>query len=60
MRSCLQEAVTDHAPRIGKYIDNYELYRQFPPRRVKDKNMSEIENTLCVRIVMKVTPVFQI
>ena len=56
-RSCLQDAVIKSAPRIGKYIDKQELYRQFPPRKVKDTNISEIENTSCVRNVMKVTPV---
>ena len=28
MRSCLQDAVINYAPRIGKYIDKHELYRQ--------------------------------
>ena len=42
IRSCLQEAVINSDPRIGKYINKLELYNQFPPRRVKDTNMSEI------------------
>ena len=33
------------------------MYRQLPPRRVKDKKTPEIENTSCVRNVMRVTPV---
>ena len=53
MSSCLQDAVINSAPRIGKYIDNHELYRQCPPRRVKDTNISEIENNSCVRNVMR-------
>ena len=57
MRSCLQDAVINSAPRIGKFIDKKELYRQCPPRRVKDSNISEIENTSCVRNVMEVTTV---
>ena len=36
MRSCLQDAIINSAPRIGEYINKMELYRQFPPRRVKD------------------------
>ena len=60
MKSCSQDAVINSAPRIGKYIDKQELYRQFPPRKVKDTNISEIENTSCVRNVMKVTPVYGI
>ena len=57
MRSCLQDAVINCAPRIVKYIDKQELYRQCPPRKVKDSNIPEIENTSCVRNVMDVTTV---
>ena len=60
MRSCLQDAVINYDPMIGKYINKLELYRQCPTRRVKDKKMSEIENTSCVKNVMKVTPVYGI
>ena len=60
MRSRLQDAVINSAPRIGKYIDKHEFYRQCPPRRVKDTNIYKIENTSCVRNCMKVTPVFGI
>ena len=60
LRSCLQYAVIDSAPIIGKYTNTIELYNQCPPRRVKDTQMIKIENTLCVRSVMNVTPVFQI
>ena len=42
MISCLKDAVINSAPRIGKYINKQELYRQCPHRRVKDSNMSEI------------------
>ena len=57
MKSCLQYYDINSATRIGKYISKLELYRKCPPRRVKDKKMSEIENISCVRIIMKVTPV---
>ena len=60
MRSCLQDAVINSAPSIGKYIDKQELYIQFPPRKVKDTNISDIENTSCVSNVMNVTSVFGI
>ena len=57
MISCLQDAVINSTPKIGKYINKLELYRQCPPRRVKDTKMSEIENISCVRNVIRVTPV---
>ena len=37
MISCLQDSVIDSTPRIGKYINKLELYRQCPPIRAKDK-----------------------
>ena len=58
MRSCLQDPVINSAPRIGKYIDKYELYTQFPPRRLNDTNIYEIENASYVRNFIRVTPVF--
>ena len=57
MRSFLQYAAINSAPRIGTYINKLELCRQCPPRRVKDTRMSKIENISCVRNVMRVTPV---
>ena len=57
MRLCLKDAVINHSPRIGKYINKIEFYRQCPPRIVKDKKISDIENTPCVRNVMRVNPV---
>ena len=42
MRSCLKDAVTNSEPRIGKYTNKLELYRQCPPRIVKYTKMSEI------------------
>ena len=59
-RSCLQDTIINSAPRIGKFIDKQELYRQCPPRRVKDSHISEIENTSCARNVMEVTVVYGI
>ena len=55
MRSCLQDAVINSAPRIGKFINKQELYRQCPPRRVKNYHISEIENFECVINVMNIT-----
>ena len=57
MRSCFQDAVVNYAPRIRKYINKLELYRKWPPIIVNNKKMSEIENTSCVRNVMRVTTV---
>ena len=59
-RSCLQYAVINYFPRIGKYTNKHKLYRKFLPRRVKGIKMTDIENTLCMRIVMNVTPLFEI
>ena len=56
MRSYLQDSVINYDPSIGKYIVKKELYRQYPPRKVKDTNISEIENTSCVINFMEVTP----
>ena len=55
MRLCLKDAVINPTPSIGKYINKMELYRQYPPRRVKDTKTSEIENTSHLWNVM--TPV---
>ena len=57
MRSCLQDAVINYAPRIGKYTNKLEFYRQCPPRRLKDTKMSGIENTSFIINFMGVTPV---
>ena len=42
MRSRVQDAVINSALRIGKFINKQKLYRQCPPRRVKDSHISEI------------------
>ena len=60
MRSCLQDAVINSAPRIENFINKLELYRQCPPRRVKNSHISEIEYSACVRNVMNITPVLGI
>ena len=57
LRPCLKYVVINYPPRVGKYINKHGFYRQCPPKRVKDKNMSGIENYLCVRNIMNVTPV---
>ena len=60
MSSCLKYAVINSDPRIRKYTNKLELYRQCPPRRAKYTKISDIENTSCVRSVMKETPVARI
>ena len=60
LRSFLHDYVIIYAPRIGKYINKHELHRQFPPRRVKDTNMNDIKNSLCVINVVIVTSVLNI
>ena len=57
LRSCLQDAVINSAPRIGKFINKQELYRQHPTRRVKNSHISEIEDYACAKNVMNTTPV---
>ena len=57
MRSCLQDAVINYAPRTRKFINKLEIYRQCPPRRVKNSHIYEIENSSCVKFFMNVTPV---
>ena len=42
LRSCLHDTIIIYASSIGKYINKHELYRQSPPRIVKDTNMNEI------------------
>ena len=56
LSSCLQDAVINSAPRIGKFINKEELCRQCPPRRVKNSHISEIEKCACVTNVMNITP----
>ena len=58
MMSCLHYAIINSDPRIGK--KKKELYIQFPPRRVKDTNMYDIESYPSVRNVMIMTPVMKI
>ena len=57
MRSCLQDAVINSSQRIVKFINKQELYRQCLPRRVKDSNIYEIENTSYEINFRKVTTV---
>ena len=38
--SCLHDSIINSAPRIGGGVDNLELYRQCPPRRVRDTHMT--------------------
>ena len=41
-------------------MNKLELYRQYPPRRVKNSYISEIEVSACARNVMNITPVLGI
>ena len=58
--SCLHDAVINYVPRNGKHINNHELEKTIPPRRVKYAKMSDIKNSLCVRNVRIVTPALDI
>ena len=60
MSSCLQYAVINSEPWIGKYTNKMELCRQCPPRRLEYIIMAEIENTSCVWSVMKENAVARI
>ena len=60
LRSCLIYSVINSSPSIGKYINKIEFYNKCPPIRVKNKNMSEIENYSCVITVMNLTTVLNI
>ena len=57
--TCLHNAIIHTAPSIGDYIRGCELYIQWPPRRVQEININEIDNSSCVRNVMTVTPMFK-
>ena len=60
MRSCLQYAVINSEPWIGKYTNKLQLCIQCPPRILEYAIMAEIENTSCVWSVMKENPVARI
>ena len=55
--SCLHDAISNAAPRIGGEIDNSEFYRQFSPRKVADTEIKVLENCECVSSVMTIVPV---
>ena len=62
LRSLVNEVIITRCcyqfcPQDCKIYWQKELNRQLPPRKVKDTNISEIENTSCVRNVMEVNPV---
>ena len=59
LRSCLRDAIINAAPRIGG-IDKLELYRQCPPRRVKDIHITELKKCECVSSIMTIAPVLNI
>ena len=42
LRSCLHDAIINAYHRIGGGIDQLELYRQFSPIRLKDKEIEEL------------------
>ena len=41
-------------------MDKLELYRQCPPRRLKDTNLAELEKCKCVSSVMTIAPIINI
>ena len=47
-RSFLHDAIINAAPRIGKFFDKSELYRQCSPRRVIDTKIEELDKFECV------------
>ena len=58
--SCLHDTIINADPRIGQRIDKFELYRQCPPRRANDTNMTELEKCDCVSYVMTIVPIIKI
>ena len=57
IRSCLHDAIINASLRIGGKMDKFELYRQCPPRRVKDTKIKDLEKFECVSSVMTIAPV---
>ena len=60
LRECLHAAIINAAPIIGNIIDKSELYRQCPPIRVKDTNMTELEFFDFVSSAMTVATILNI
>ena len=60
LSSCLHDAVINSDPRIEKYINKHEFYRQLTPRIMKDSNMNKIESFSFVINYIVVTPVLSI
>ena len=60
LRSCLHDDVIKYPPRIGKHINEHELYRQWTPRGVKYTKINYIESYPCVINVTIMTPVLNI
>ena len=52
-RSCLHDVIINADPRIGKKIDQSELYIQCSPRRVMDTQIEELDKCECVSSVIK-------
>ena len=49
--------VIHSTPITGRNIGNNELYRQCPPRRVKDMCTKGFAKSEFIKIVIKITPV---
>ena len=60
IRSYIHNAIINAAPRIGKKIEELELYRQCPNRIVKDTHMIELEICEFVSYVITIAPVLNI
>ena len=58
--SCLHNAIINAASRIGGKIYTLGLYRQFPPRGVKDTRMTEFEKCEYLSYVTTIATVLKI
>ena len=55
--SCLRLDIINAAPIIGGGVDKLELYRQCPPRRLKDTYLKELGKCECLSSLITIVPV---
>ena len=60
LRLCLHNAINNASPRTGNKMDRPKLYRKCLLRRVKEKEIKELEKCECVSYVMTIAPVLNI
>ena len=60
LRLCLHDAIINAYLIIDETIEILELYRQCPPKRLKDTQMAELEKCECVSFVMTIAPAINI